>query len=209
MKENVLTPEQATDEQVVAHCVQAVKSFAEFWNDNKQWLMELKKRFQVRQGSRGIQLKVEGVQMYWDKFCATYLHATADNIRQLTKREKKRGASKPDEEKALYKKGWKACEQNMLRKLAANGHGSQKINDPKPVLTDAEKKEIATLAMEKSVARHAVVAKEIHEALTQDNAMNSVDVSLVISELQKLNTPSKKPMQTRFDNNPVMQTAAA
>lgn len=208
LKEDNLKPETATTEQVVARCVQFAKSFADFWNTNNRWVLELKKRFQVRQGSRGMQLKVEGVQMYWDEFRAKYLHATAENIRQLVKREKEESTPKPDEQKPLYKKGWKACEEKMLRELAANGHSSQKLNEPKPVLTDAEKKEIAILATETSVSRHAVVAKEIYEALTQDNGMNSVELSLVVSELQKLNKPSNHPMHTRFDNTAVKQAAA-
>lgn len=155
MKEDNLEPEQATDEQVVARCVQIAKSFADFWNENKQWLLELKKRFQVRQGSRGIQLKVEGVQMHWDEFVAEYLHSTTENIRQLVKREKEENTQTPDEQKPRYKKGWKACEEKMLRELAANGHSCHKLNEFKPILTDAEKQEIAALAMETSVAKHS------------------------------------------------------
>ena len=58
-----LTPEKATDEQVIAQAVKAAKSFSELWNDQGKWLVELKARFQVRQGSRGKQLPVEGKKL--------------------------------------------------------------------------------------------------------------------------------------------------
>lgn len=62
-----LTPETATDEQVIAQAVQLAKSFAKLWNDQSKWLVELKARFQVRQGSRGKQLLVEGKKLFWDE----------------------------------------------------------------------------------------------------------------------------------------------
>ena len=72
-----LTPEKATDAQVIAQAVKAAKSFSQIWNDQGKWLVELKARFQVRQGSRGKQLPVEGKKLYWDEFCDEYLSTTA------------------------------------------------------------------------------------------------------------------------------------
>jgi len=97
------------------------KSFAEIWRQGGQWLVELKVRFGVRQGTRGKQLKVEGNLIYWDQFCDEYLHTTAENFRNLVAREKNPPAKRPDEEKPLYKKGCLAGQEKLKTELLAKG----------------------------------------------------------------------------------------
>jgi hypothetical protein len=76
---------------------------------------------------------------------------------------------------------------------------------PESVLSTAEKKTIAIMATDTTIGKHAQVAKEIYEALNQDAGMTSVDIAQVVTELQKLNKPTMKPMTNRFE----MAVAAA
>ena len=202
-----LTPEKATDEQVITQAVKAAKSFSELWNDQGKWLVELKTRFGVRQGSRGKQLPVEGKKLYWDEFCDVYLNTTADNFKHYVQRENNGSsttARKPLEKRPDYIKGKQAGideERNRPLKLGVD----VKASAPATVLSTAEKKTIAMMATDTTIGKHAQVAKEIYEALSQDTGMISVDITQVITELQKLNKPTMKPMANRFE----MAAAAA
>jgi hypothetical protein len=209
---DVLKPEKATDEQVIAQCVKAAKSFSKLWDDHKEWFIELKTRSGYRQGSRGKQLSVEGKLLYWDEFCDEYLGTTANNFKHYMQREKEQRSSsdrmeKPDEFKPIYKKGFAAGMQKAQDDILAKGVDVRA--KAAPVLSTAEKEVIAAMASETSIGKHAMVAKEIHEALSEDGGMNSVDITLVISELQKLNKPTMKPMKTRFESGVNVAAVAA
>ena len=202
-----LTPETATDEQVIAQAVKVAKSFAQLWNDHSKWLVELKTRFGVRQGSRGKQLPIEGKMLYWDEFCDVYLNTTAENFKHYVQREKNGSSTttrKPLEKRPDYIKGKQAGieeERNRQLKLGVD----VKASAPAPVLSTAQRQTIAMMATDTSIGKHAQVATEIYEALSQDTGMTSVDITQVITELQKLNKPTGKPIANRFQ----MAVAAA
>ena len=116
-----LKPEDQIDEVVIMYAVLVAKSFVEIWRQGCKWLVELKARFGVRQGTRGKQLKVEGNLIYWDQFCEIYLHTTAENFKNIVAREKNPPAKKPDEEKPLYKKGYLAGQEKLKTELLGKG----------------------------------------------------------------------------------------
>jgi hypothetical protein len=196
-----LTPEKATDEQVIAQAVTVAKSFSELWNDQGKWLVELKTRFGVRQGSRGNQLLIEKKMLYWDEFCDEYLNTTADNFKHYVQREKNGSSTatrKPLEKRPDYLKGKQAgIEEERNRQLHVGVN--VKSSAPATVLSTAEKKTIAMMATDTTIGKHAQVANEIYEALSQDTGMTSMDIQQVITELQKLNKPTMKPMPNRFE----------
>ena len=201
-----LTPEKATDEQVIAQAVKVAKSFAQLWNDQGEWLKELKERFQVRQGSRGKQLPVEGKKLYWDEFCEHYLNTTADNFKHYVQRENNGSSTsprKPLEQRPDYIKGKQAgIEEERSRHLAlgvdvkASAPMSEKVT---AVLTKGEKDSIAMIASRKA----AVIAVEIFQTLSTDREMTHYDIQQVIAELQKLNKPTLAPMPNRFQTQAV------
>ena len=197
-----LTPEKATDEQVIAQAVKVAKSFAQLWNDQGKWLVELKTRFGVRQGSRGKQLPIEGKMLYWDEFCEDYLNTTADNFKHYVQREKNTSstsARKPLEKRPDYMKGKQAgIEKERTRQLPVGVDVKASVPMPEnvtAVLTKGETDNIAMIASRKA----AVIADEIFQTLSTDRGMTHYDIQQVISELQKLNKPSTKPQPTRFD----------
>jgi hypothetical protein len=202
-----LTPEKATDEQVIAQAVKVAKSFSQLWNDYSKWLVELKTRFGVRQGSRGKQLPIEGKMLYWDDFCDVYLNTTADNFKHYVQRENQQGfsttARKPLERRPDYIKGKQAgIEEERNRQLTAGV--DVKASVPKPekvtaVLTKGEKDNIAMIASRKA----AVIADEIYQTLSTDRGMTHYDIQQVITELQKLNKPTLVPMSNRFQTQAV------
>ena len=201
-----LTPEKATDEQVIAQAVKAAKSFSELWNDQGKWLVELKARFQVRQGSRGKQLPVEGKKLYWDEFCDVYLNTTADNFKHYVQRENNGSsttARKPLEQRPDYIKGKQAgIEEERNRQLALGVDVKASVPMPEKVtavLTKGEKDNIAMIASRKA----AVIADEIFQTLSTDRGMTHYDIQQVITELQKLSKPTLAPMPNRFQTQAV------
>ena len=73
-------------EAVIAGAVFVCLSLQKFVEKNWIWLIESRQRFQYRQGSRGVQLEVEGTLMFWDEFLDVYLGTTAENFRKITQR---------------------------------------------------------------------------------------------------------------------------
>ena len=133
-----LKPEEQIDEVVIMYAVMVAKSFAEIWRQGGKWLVELKARFGVRQGTRGKQLKVEGNLIYWDEFCDHYLHTTAENFKKVAAREKNPPTKKPDEDKPLYKKGYLAGQEKLKTELLAKGVDIEEVvpapENPKPFM---------------------------------------------------------------------------
>ena len=131
-----LDPEKQPDEVVIMYAVMAAKSFAQVFVEGGKWLVELKSRFGVRQGTRGKQLKIEGNLIYWDQFCGEYLHVTADYFKQLVAGEKNPPVKKPDEDKPLYKKGYVAGQEKLKTELLAKGVDIEEVvpapENPKP-----------------------------------------------------------------------------
>jgi len=196
-----LTPEKATVEQVIAQAVKAAKSFSELWNDHSKWLVELKTRFGVRQGSRGKQLPIEGKMLHWDEFCDVYLNTTADNFKHYVLREKNPTPRKPLEKRPDYIKGKQAgIEEERNRHLALDVKASMPMPEKvTAVLTKGEKDNIAVIASRKA----AVIADEIFQTLSTDRGMTSYDIQQIIAELQKLNKPTLLPMPNRFQTQVV------
>ncbi len=133
-----LDPEKQPDEVVIMYAVMAAQSFAQVFVEGGKWLVELKSRFGVRQGTRGKQLKVEGNLIYWDQFCGEYLHVTADYFKQLVAQEKKPATKKPDEDKPLYTKGYCAGQEKLKTELLAKGVDIEEVvpapENPKPFM---------------------------------------------------------------------------
>lgn len=133
----VLDPAKQIDEVVIHYAVMTAKSFAAVFVEGGKWLLELKARFGVKQGTRGKQLKVEGNLIYWDQFCDEYLHITADYFKQLVAKEKNPPSEpKPDDEKPLYKKGYLAGQEKLKTELLAKGVDIEEVvpapENPKP-----------------------------------------------------------------------------
>jgi hypothetical protein len=198
-----LTPETATDEQVIAQAVKVAKSFAQLWNDHSKWLVELKTRFGVRQGSRGKQLPIEGKMLHWDEFCDDYLNTTADNFKHYVQREKNPTPRKPLEKRPDYIKSKQAGieeERNRQLKLGVDVKASVPMPEKvTAVLTKGEKDNIAMIASRKA----AVIADAIFQTLSTDRGMTHYDIQQVIAELQKLNKPTLAPMPNRFQTQVV------
>lgn len=116
-----LDPAKQSDEVVIMYGVMVAKSFSQLWTECGKWLVELKVRFGVRQGTRGRQLNVEGNLIYWDEFCEFYLNTTADNFKNIAAREKNPPVKKKDEDKPLYKKGYAAGKQSAENAMLAKG----------------------------------------------------------------------------------------
>jgi len=131
-----LDPEKCPDEVVIHWAVITAKSFAQTYVEAGKWLVELKSRFGVRQGTRGKQLKVEDNLIYWDEFCNEYLHVTADYFKQLVSQEKQPATKKPDEDKPLYKRGYHAGQEKLKTELLAKGVDIEEVvpapENPKP-----------------------------------------------------------------------------
>ncbi len=133
-----LKPEEQIDEVVIMYAVMVAKSFSEIWRQGGKWLVELKARFGVRQGTRGRQLKIEGNLIYWDEFCENSLHTSAENFKNIVAREKNPPVKKPDEDKPLYKKGYFAGQEKLKTELLAKGVDIEEVvpapENPKPFM---------------------------------------------------------------------------
>jgi len=128
-----LQPGDQTGEMVIMYSLVVAKSFAQLWAEGGKWLIELKARFGVRQGTRGKQLTVEANLMYWDQFCDIYLHTTAENFKNVVAREKNPPAKKRDEDKPLWCRGYAAGKRDAENAILAKG-GEIKATVPTPDL---------------------------------------------------------------------------
>ena len=71
-----LKPADQSTETVVEACIMLAGSVMDFWRQYGSWLSELKRRMEVRNGSKGKQLPISGVMLYWHEFLAKYFNVS-------------------------------------------------------------------------------------------------------------------------------------
>jgi hypothetical protein len=89
-------------------------------------IIALKTKFKVRQGHKGIGIFIEECAQYtqWNEYCQYMFGVTAHRMNQLLNEKDKPFAAavkKPDCEKPMFKKGYKAAVEETVNKLEAAG----------------------------------------------------------------------------------------
>ena len=112
-------PSECETEVVIAQSLRIAKRFHSmkaFFEVNKQWIAELRKRFDVRQGQAGKTLKVEGKDIYWRQFVEDYCNVSLRWMNELlgiNEQAQPNPNPKPDKEKPLYQRGFQAGRQSV------------------------------------------------------------------------------------------------
>lgn len=89
-----LKPADQSTETVIEACVMLAESVTDFWRQYGTWLSELKRRMEVRNGSKGRQLLIGGSMLYWHEFLAKYFDVSRRQINRIEK-ELVEGTYKP------------------------------------------------------------------------------------------------------------------
>lgn len=89
-----LKPADQSTETVIEACVMLAQSVADFWRQYGSWLSELKRRMEVRNGSKGKQLLIGGVMLYWHEFLAKHFNVSRRQINRI-ERQLTEGTYKP------------------------------------------------------------------------------------------------------------------
>ncbi len=80
-----LNPSDQTEQFVIDACLALGESLKHFFEQNSVWLFDLKRRFEVRNGSKGKRLEVNGEQIYWHEFLDKYFKVSRRHIQRLEK----------------------------------------------------------------------------------------------------------------------------
>ena len=80
-----LNPAGQTEQFVIDACLALGESLKHFFEQNSVWLFDLKRRFEVRNGSKGKKLEVNGEQIYWHEFLEKYFNVSRRHIQRLEK----------------------------------------------------------------------------------------------------------------------------
>ncbi len=80
-----LNPAEQTEQFVINACLALGESLKHFFEQNSVWLLDLKRRFEVRNGSKGKKLEVNGEQIYWHEFLDMYFNVSRRHIQRLEK----------------------------------------------------------------------------------------------------------------------------
>jgi hypothetical protein len=80
-----LNPAEQTEQFVIDACLALGESLKHFFEQNSVWLFDLKRRFEVRNGSKGRKLEVNGEQIYWHEFLEKYFNVSRRHIQRLEK----------------------------------------------------------------------------------------------------------------------------
>ncbi len=80
-----LIPAEQTEQFVIEACLALGESLKHFFEQNSVWLFDLKRRFEVRNGSKGKKLEVNGEQIYWHEFLEKYFNVSRRHIQRLEK----------------------------------------------------------------------------------------------------------------------------
>ena len=80
-----LNPAEQTEQFVIDACLALGESLKHFFEQNSVWLFDLKRRFEVRNGSKGRKLVVNGEQIYWHEFLEKYFNVSRRHIQRLEK----------------------------------------------------------------------------------------------------------------------------
>ena len=136
---------------VIAHSLLIAKryhSMAAYFEVNKTWIIELRKRFGVTQGQPGQTLNIEGNDILWKNFVTNFFHVTVRWMNELLAineiTEKPVPNPKPVEEKPLYQKGFEAGRQSVAgtaeidRKTAKIANNEKEIVELKTKLKAAK-----------------------------------------------------------------------
>lgn len=200
MELNDHTPDEIVVFQSLA-LAEKWRTFKKFFDENKHWLVELKKRMGARQGVEGKKFLFNGVHLSWTEFVQHYMKVTPAYLRMLLgeKSEPKEDDDEKPEKKVYTQTQFEeAVDKAYEEGVEAARDAQDEVEDEEAedeVLTQGEKDHIAAVPSRKA----AIIASEIFETLSTDRGMNSYDIGEVIGELQKLNKPSTKPQPTRFD----------
>jgi hypothetical protein len=89
-----LNPADQSTETVIEACIILAKSVTDFWRQYGSWLSQLKLRMEVRNGSKGKQLLINGAKLYWHEFLAKYFDVSRRQINRIEK-EVTAGTYKP------------------------------------------------------------------------------------------------------------------
>ena len=74
------------DEIVVMQCIaiaEQFRTFKQWFDENKKWLVELKKRMGARQGVAGKKMKFSGVMLTWGEFVDRHMDVSQRYMREL------------------------------------------------------------------------------------------------------------------------------
>jgi hypothetical protein len=200
MELNDHTPDEIVVFQSLA-LAERWRTFKNFFDENKHWLVELKKRMGARQGVVGKKFLFNGVHLSWTEFVQHYMKVTPAYMRMLLGEKpepKEDDGEKPEKKVYTQTQFEEAVEKAYEEGVEAARDAQDEAEDEEAedaVLTQGEKDHIATMPSRKA----AIIADEIFQTLSTDRGMNSYDIGEVIGELQKLNKPSAKPQPTRFD----------
>jgi hypothetical protein len=80
-----LNPVDQSTETVIEACIILAKSVMDFWRHYGSWLLDLKRRMEVRNGSKGKQLLIDGAMLYWHEFLAKYFDVSRRQINRIEK----------------------------------------------------------------------------------------------------------------------------
>lgn len=80
-----LKPADQSTETVIEACIILAKSVTDFWRQYGSWLSDLKRRMEVRNGSKGKQLLIDGAMLYWHEFLVKYFRVSRRQINRIEK----------------------------------------------------------------------------------------------------------------------------
>jgi hypothetical protein len=80
-----LNPADQSTETVIEACIILAKSVMDFWRQYGSWLLDLKRRMEVRNGSKGKQLLIDGAMLHWHEFLAKYFDVSRRQINRIEK----------------------------------------------------------------------------------------------------------------------------
>jgi hypothetical protein len=133
---------------VIAQSLTIAKRFHSmiaYFEANKKWIIELRKRFGVSQGQPGQTLNIEGNDLLWKDFVTNYFHVTPRWMNELLSiNEKPETNPKAIEDKPLYRRGFEAGRRSVEgaaeidRKIAKIAENEKEIAELKTKLRAAK-----------------------------------------------------------------------
>jgi hypothetical protein len=110
-------PADCKTEVIITQSLLVAKRFHSmiaYFEANKMWIVELRSRFGVTQGRAGQPLNIEGRNILWSEFVASYFNVSLRWMNELLEiKEKPEPSPKPIEDKPLFQKGYAAGRQSV------------------------------------------------------------------------------------------------
>ncbi|HYW40221.1 MAG TPA: hypothetical protein VE957_19100 [Terriglobales bacterium] len=101
MELNDHTPDEIVVFQSLA-LAEEWRTFKKFFDENKHWLVELKKRMGCKQGVEGKKMNFNGAMLTWNEFVAAYMKVTPAYMRMLLGEKPEKKESSGDKPKKHY-----------------------------------------------------------------------------------------------------------